>query len=118
GLVTRWLFGQQAFDASTGKYLGRIHSGLFTPLQKMFDPSSRGKGVINSWLFGEKQFADSGQFVGRVGGLVDLGKRAGASLFGMFDSAKNAALGFSSALTKVGLGLTALGGAAGGPMLA
>lgn len=116
GVVDEYLFGKKKFHA--GEYVGRV-GGLLAPLRAMLDSGSRGTGLVNSWLFGDKRFDNkTGLFVGRIGGLVDVARRAGGAMAGMFTGAVGAAQQFSGRLIKVGGILGGLGAGLGAPLLA
>jgi hypothetical protein len=116
GVINRALYGDKT-DAGKG-YANRAR-GLIGTLTQVFGSGSRGSGLVNSWLFGDKRFdQESGKFVGRIGGLVPLALGAGGAMTRAFSGASKAAHGLAdgigrsgSMLLKVGAGTAGVGAA-------
>jgi hypothetical protein len=101
-----------------GEYKGRV-GGLLTPLRSTLDSGAGGSGLVNRFVFGEKQLdAKTGEYMGRLGGIAQAAGALKNTVTGAFGAGAAAAESLGSALLKVGAGLTGLGGAALAPLAA
>jgi hypothetical protein len=121
GFLNRMIFGTAEFDADTGKYVGRV-GGLVGRVKSLFGGGKGGLlgalvggdgrgGFLTRSIFGTAQFdQQTGQYMGRVGGVVGRVKA-------LFSPGKGGLLSRLVGGEKGGGGgflATAIGGFAGG----